>query len=100
MRLQQLAALNRQVQAEQRRFRDGFSNGEEDFQTYKLIQKAATSLDDAVTYWRISRKHRPHFRGLVFNKEEDDKVLKDRLQTALNAIEELKGINASVSELD
>ncbi len=93
--LQQLGALTQRLSAENMRFRDSFTHGQEKFQTYLLIQKAIENLEDAIRYWRISNHYRYIYRGSLMEQAEDDEILKIKIQTALNAIDELKGIMAT-----
>jgi hypothetical protein len=90
--LQQLGALTQRLSAENLRFKNSFRHGEEKFQTYQLIEKAVSNLEDAIEYWRVSNKYRPLYRGSVRERAEDDEILQIKLQTAMNAIEELKAI--------
>lgn len=90
--LQQLGALAQRLSAENMHFRDSFRHGEEQFQTYQLIEKAILNLEDAIRYWRVSNKYRPLYRGSARERLEDDEILKLKLQTAVNAIEELQAI--------
>ena len=90
--LQQLGALSQRLTAENRGFRDSFQHGQESFQTYQLIQKAVVNLEDAISYWRLSNHYRFLYRGSVLEQAEDDEILKVKIQTAMNAIDELKGI--------
>ncbi len=90
--LQQLGALTQGVSAENLRFRDGFLHGEEHFYTYRLIQKAITNLEDAIYYWRTANHYRTTQRGTQKERLEDDEILRFKLQTAMNAIDELSAI--------
>lgn len=103
MSLQKLGALTQQVSTDNTRFRDNFTHGEEAFQSYQLIQKAIRNLEEAVSYWRISNQYRALYRGEATAKDEDDEVLRVKLETALSAIEELKAIDemrAALKTLD
>jgi hypothetical protein len=87
--LQQLGAMAQQVATRNTRFSREFKYGEDGFYSYKLIEKAARALDDAVSYWREANKYRLLYRGTAREQAEDDEVLRVKLQTALSAIEEL-----------
>jgi glutamate mutase epsilon subunit len=90
MTLQELGAMTQRLSAENLHFRGSFHHGEERFQTYRLIEKAITNLEDALNYWRAANKYRPLYRGSAREVREDDEVLRIKLQTAVNAIDELK----------
>ena len=90
--LQELGALSQRLTLNNLRFKEGFSHGEQKFQTYKLIEKAVSNLEDAIYYWRTSNRFRHLYRPAVTDKKIDDEVLKTKLETAMNAIEELKAI--------
>lgn len=90
--LQQLGAFTQNLTAENRRFKSSFTHGEEKFQTYQLIQTAIHNLEDASNYWRIANRYRALYRGTLREHMEDDQILKLKIQTALNAIDELKTI--------
>lgn len=90
--LQQLGAICQKISLSNSRFKDTFQHGEEQFQTYKLIQKAIGNLEAAISYWRIANQYRKIYRGGARERMEDDEVLKTKLLTAMNAIEELKAI--------
>lgn len=92
MSLQQLGALSQELTASNRRFEDTFKYGEEQFQSYRLIQKAIHSLEDAIRYWRLCNEYRAMYRGSALEKANDDEVLQIKLQTAITAIDELKAI--------
>jgi hypothetical protein len=90
--LQQLGALAQRLTVENAQFRDDFQHGENRFQTYRLIETAITSFEDAIHYWRLSNHFRKTYRGSARERAEDDEVLKFKLQKAMNAIDELKSI--------
>lgn len=90
--LQQLGALSQKLSLDNARFQGSFTHGEDQFQTYQLIQKAIHNLEDAISYWRISNHYRHMFRGSAREKLEDDELLQTKLQTAINAMDELKVI--------
>lgn len=90
--LQQLGAICQKISLTNSRFKDSFQYGEEDFQTYQLIQKAIGNLEAAISYWRIANQYRKVYRGGLQERMEDDEVLKVKLLTAMNAIEELKAV--------
>jgi len=90
--LQQLGALSQRLSLDNTRFKGTFTHGEEKFQSYQLIEKAVSNLDDAISYWRLSNRFRRMYRGGALEKREDDELLQTKLQTALNAIDELKVI--------
>jgi hypothetical protein len=90
--LQELGALAQRLSLNNNSFKRGFTHGEQQFQTYKLIEKAVTNLEDAITYWRISNRYRHWYRGSVTDHAADDEILKVKLETAMNAIDELKAI--------
>ncbi len=93
--LQQLGAICQRASLDNTRFRDTFSHGEDQFQTYRLIQKAIVNLEAAISYWRISNKYRKVYRGGARERMEDDEILKTKLVNAMNAIDELKTIMAT-----
>lgn len=90
--LQELGAICQKVSMTNTRFKDTFQHGEEQFQTYQLIQKAIHNLEASISYWRISNKYRKVYRGGARERMEDDEVLKVHMITAMNAIEELQTI--------
>lgn len=90
--LQELGALSQRLALYNLRFKEGFSHGEQKFQTYKLIEKAVSNLEDAIFYWRTSNRFRHLYRAALSDKKVDDEILKTKLETAMNAIDELKAI--------
>jgi hypothetical protein len=90
--LQQLGAIYQKVSLSNTRFKNTFQHGEEQFQTYQLIQKAIDNLESAISYWRISNQYRKIYRGGSRERMEDDEILRFKLLTATNAIEALKTI--------
>lgn len=90
--LQQLGAICQKVSLTNTRFKNTFQHGEEQFQTYQLIQKAIGNLESAISYWRVSNRARKIYRGGTKERMEDDEILKIKLLTATNAIEALKTI--------
>lgn len=90
--LQQLGAICQRISLSNTRFKDTFQHEESQFQSYQLIQKAIGNLEAAISYWRISNQYRKVYRGGVRERMDDDEVLKVKLMTAMNAIEELKTI--------
>ncbi len=98
--LQQLGSLLQALKAQNRHFRDAFEHGEEEFQSYRLIQKAVDNLDDAWRYWRSADRYRRVHRPTVLNEMENDRILRIKLQAARQAIEELHDINAVRQALD
>lgn len=90
--LQQLGAICQKVSLTNTRFKGSFQYGEDKFQTYQLIQKAIANLESAISYWRISNRYRKIYRGGARERMEDDEILKTKLLTAINAIEELETI--------
>jgi hypothetical protein len=92
MSLQQLGAFAQNLSAENQRFAGTFTHGEENFQTYQLIQTAITNLEDAINYWRISNRYRNLYRGSQKEQDQDQQILRLKIQTALNAIDQLKTI--------
>lgn len=90
--LQQLGALAQRLSAQNSQFRDSFKHGESKFQTYRLIETAVINFEDAINYWRLSNRFRKTYKGSARERIEDDEILKIKLQTAMNAIDELKVI--------
>jgi hypothetical protein len=90
--LQQLGAMVQRLSAENLRFAAGFQHGEQHFQTYQLIEKAVSNLQDAIAYWRVATQYRPLYRGSAREKADDDDVLELKIQTAVNAIDSLNTI--------
>lgn len=98
--LQRLAAMTHALSMENTTFRGTFEHGEDKFYSYQLIEKAVTSMEDAVSYWRQSNQTRQLYRGSALDKVEDDEILKLKLQAAFSAIEQLKGIENVRQVLD
>lgn len=90
--LQQLGALAQRLTLNNHQFKGTFKHGEDHFQTYHLIEKAVSNLEDAIAYWRIANHYNRFYRGGAQDKLVDDEILKTKLQTAMNAIDELKAI--------
>ncbi len=90
--LQGLGALVQRMTLSNQEFKGSFRHGEEKFQTYQLIEKAITNLEEAIRYWRIANRYQRFYRGGAQERAADDEILKTKLQTALNAIDELKTI--------
>jgi len=90
--LQELGALSQRLTLNNLRFKEGFSHGEQKFQTYKLIEKAVGNLEDAIFYWRTANRFRHLYRPGRSDQKADDEILKTKLETAMNAIDELKAI--------
>jgi hypothetical protein len=90
--LQELGAITQRLSLDNLGFKGTFKHGEERFQTYQLIQKAIINLEEAIDYWRTANHYRRFFRGGQWERVEDDQILKTKLQTAMNTIDELKGI--------
>jgi hypothetical protein len=98
--LQRLAALTQGLSIENTTFRDSFQNGEEQYQSYQMIQKAIQEMEDAIAYWRQANRSRMLYRGTQLEKAQDDEVLKLKLEMAFSAIEQLKGITQVRQVLD
>ena len=90
--VQQLGALSQHISAQNTRLKGSFSHGEDQFRSYQLIQTAVGNLEDAIYYWRTANKYRELYRETAIEKIEDDDVLKLKIRTALNAIDELEEI--------
>lgn len=90
--LQELGALTQRLSVDNRRFKMQFERGEDQYQSYQLIEQAVTSLEDAVKYWRLSNRYRSLYRAEAQEKQEDDAFLTLKLETALTAIDALKTI--------
>ena len=87
--LQQLGALTQRLSVAKAHFQALLMPGEEMFETYRLIDKAVTSLEEAIEYWRIANHYRPWERGNLSQLGEDEDILQLKLQAAVNAIESL-----------
>lgn len=98
--LQQLGSLLQALKAQNRHFRETFEHGEEEFQSYQLIQKAVDNLDDAWNYWRSANRYRRVYRPTVLNEMENDRILGVKLQAARQAIEDLHEIGEVRQALD
>lgn len=88
--LQQLGALTQRLSLSRNSLQTKFIHGEEAFNTYQLIDKAVTNLEEAIEYWRMANRARPWVRGGLSERKEDDEILQLKLQTAVNSIDELK----------
>jgi hypothetical protein len=88
--LQQLGAICQKVSLANLRFKSTFQHGEDQFQSYQLIQEALSNLEAATEYWRVSNRYRKVYRGGAKEQMEDDEILRVRLLKAVNAIDELK----------
>lgn len=88
--LQQLGAICQKVSLANLRFKSAFQHGEDQFQSYQLIQTALSNLEAATEYWRVSNRYRKVYRGGAKEQMEDDEILRVRLLKAVNAIDELK----------
>ena len=90
--LQQLGAVTQRLDLNNLHFKSSFQHGEDQFQTYQLIEKAIKNLDDAISYWRLANRYNRFYRGSLKEKMADDEVLKTKIQAAMIAIDELKAI--------
>ncbi|MBY0449421.1 MAG: hypothetical protein K2X01_02190 [Cyanobacteria bacterium] len=90
--LQRLGAISQGLNSQNVLLKNALQNGETDFESYQLIQKAIAALDDATQYWRSANRYRPIYRGAGFEENEDNQLLKVKLQTAMTAIEQLQRI--------
>ncbi len=90
--LQELGAKTQQVNADYAMLIKSLTHGETAFESFGLIRKAVTSLDDATRYWRLARRYRPVFRSGVVDKRDDDDILSLKIRTALEAIGSLDEI--------
>jgi hypothetical protein len=90
--LQELGALAQRASLNNLQFKSSFIYGENEFHTYLLIETAVHNLEEAISYWRTANRYRRPYRGGVQHKVVDDEILKTHLQTAINAIDELKTI--------
>lgn len=88
--LQQLGAMSHGLATRNKQVRHGFKHGEEDLQSYQLIDQAVRALDEAVTYWRSVYHYRQQYRGNAWEQTDDDDVVRIKLETALTAIDSLK----------
>jgi hypothetical protein len=88
--LQQLGALTQRLSVSRNSLQKKLIHGEEAFNTYQLIDKAVSNLEEAIEYWRVANRTRPWIRGGIPERQEDDEILKLKLQTAVNTIDELK----------
>ncbi len=98
--LQRLGAFTQALKRENHLFKDTFTHGETEFTSYQLIQTAVSRLEDALNYWRQANRYRRGYRGSVLAREEDDEVLKIKLQQARQAIEELHVITEARKALE
>jgi hypothetical protein len=89
LNLQQLGALTQRLSVGRDRFRESLAPGEETFETYRLINRAVTSLEEAIVYWRVANRYRPWLRGSLAERAEDEDILQLKLQAAVNAIDAL-----------
>lgn len=90
--LQQLGALVQRLSLDNAQFKNTFRHGEEQFQTYQLMQKAITNLEEAIQYWRMANQYRRIYRSAQTDQDADREIVRLKLQTAINAIDELKVI--------
>jgi hypothetical protein len=90
--LQELGALAQRASLNNLQFKSSFIYGENEFHTYILIETAVHNLEEAISYWRTANRYRRPYRGGVPHKVVDDEILKTHLQSAINAIDELKVI--------
>lgn len=98
--LQQLGALSQRLVTQNADFRNSFRHGEQQLRSYRLIQTAIRNFEDAVRYWRLANHFRKTHRGSQLERDTDDEILKAKLQTALNAIDELQLLLKTREKLD
>lgn len=98
--LQRLGALTQSLAAENANLNQQIRQGETALQSYQLIQKAITTLEDTVAYWRVSNRYRSLYRGTLQDKTDDDEILRVKLEAAFQAIEELKELEKVREALD
>ncbi len=91
--LQALGGYVQWLSAENKRFKDQFQYGEETFASYKLIQQATNDLVGVWQYWRLSDNFKESFRGTKRAAFQDNQVIRVRLQSAREAIVELKELS-------
>lgn len=92
LNLQQLGALTQRLSVARDRFREGLVPGEETFESYRLINRAVTSLEEAIVYWRVANRYRPWLRSSLAERAEDEDILQLKLQAAVNAIDALEEV--------
>jgi len=88
--LQELGGFVQWLDAENQRFKGQFTHGETQFSSYQLIEQAVTDLHGVWQYWRLSENFKDNFRPTSLATLQDSQVIQVRLQSAKQAILQLK----------
>lgn len=98
--LQQLAAMTHEIRLEADRYNQRREPNTDSLYSAQLIQRAVENLQDAVYYWQATDKVRAPYRSTLREKMLDDEVLRVKVKTAVQAVEELKTLQDLAQSVD
>lgn len=98
--LQRLAAITHSVSVENQALHVALEGEENRYQSYQKILQAVTALEEATQYWRQSNEAQNLGRGSRQDTNQDQEIVRIKLQSAMGAIEELKEFEALKLTLD
>jgi hypothetical protein len=98
--LQRLAAITHSVTVENQALHVALEGEETRYQSYQKILQAVTSLEEATQYWRQTNEAQSLGRGSRQEANQDQEIVRLKLQNAMGAIETLKEFEALKMTLD